>query len=73
PPHWDEYLPDLSHLFAKSTCDALQVPHPSIGISDEFIISVVGSAPSMNHVTSTFPETFIDPPSAVDPFSVVED
>ncbi|KAH9302207.1 hypothetical protein KI387_013790, partial [Taxus chinensis] len=56
-----------------STCDALQVPHPSTGVSEEFIISVVGSAPSGNHVTSTFPETFIDPPSAVDPFSIVED
>ncbi|KAH9311955.1 hypothetical protein KI387_026990, partial [Taxus chinensis] len=55
------------------TCDALQVPHPSTGVLEEFIISVVGSAPSENHVTSTFLETFIDPPSAVDPFFVVED
>lgn len=73
PPHWDEYLPDLSHLFAKYTCDALQVSHPSTGVSEEFIISVVGSAPFGILTTSTFPETFIDPPSAVDPFSVVED
>ncbi|KAH9303412.1 hypothetical protein KI387_014995, partial [Taxus chinensis] len=56
-----------------STCDALQVAHPSIGVSEEFIISVVGSAHSGTLTTSTFPETFIDPPSAVDPFSVVED
>ncbi|KAH9321318.1 hypothetical protein KI387_015957 [Taxus chinensis] len=72
PPHWDEYLPDLSHLFAESTCDALQVLHPSIGVSEEFVISVVGSAPSGILTTSTFSETFIDPPSVVDPFFVVE-
>ncbi|KAH9320520.1 hypothetical protein KI387_015159, partial [Taxus chinensis] len=56
-----------------STCDALQVPHPSTGVLEDFIISVVGSAPFGNHVTSTFPETFIDPPSTVDLFFVVED
>ncbi|KAH9313707.1 hypothetical protein KI387_022334, partial [Taxus chinensis] len=56
-----------------STCDALQVSHPSTGVLKEFIISVVGSAPSRNHVISTFPETFIDPPFLVDPFSIVED
>ncbi|KAH9296178.1 hypothetical protein KI387_039766, partial [Taxus chinensis] len=56
-----------------STFDALQVPHPSICVLEEFIVFVVGSAPSGNHVTSKFPETFIDPPLAVDPFSVVED
>ncbi|KAH9303335.1 hypothetical protein KI387_014918, partial [Taxus chinensis] len=29
PPHWDEYLPDLGHLFPDYTCDVLQVHHPS--------------------------------------------
>ncbi|KAH9320008.1 hypothetical protein KI387_021777, partial [Taxus chinensis] len=42
-------------------------------ISEEFIISVVGSAHSGTLATSTFPETFIDPPLLVDPFSVVGD
>ncbi|KAH9304920.1 hypothetical protein KI387_009324, partial [Taxus chinensis] len=56
-----------------STCDALQVPHPSTGFLEEFIISIVGSAHSGTLTTSTFLETFIDPPSDVDPFSIVED
>ncbi|KAH9303932.1 hypothetical protein KI387_008336 [Taxus chinensis] len=69
-PHWDEYLPDLSCLFADSTCVALQeyaLIEPSHILEDPFI-SLVGSAHLGTFFTSTISEMFHDPPLLMDPF-----
>ncbi|KAH9292370.1 hypothetical protein KI387_042444, partial [Taxus chinensis] len=69
-PHWDEYLPDLSCLFADSTCVALQeyaLIKPSHILEDPFI-SLVGSAHLGTFVTSTILEMFHDPVVLMDPF-----